>query len=442
MNLTLTVSKSPSGGAPVGTFQTVGDLGATIGRSDKNTWVLPSVEGDGVSREHARIVYEGGAFSVMDAKSTYGVFVNDVQVKRGSRARLNDGDRLRLGEYEFRVEAQAPSEPDFEEQASEPESDEPPITPFEWDDPPAPKPPRARHLREEDGPMRQDNPPDVEIIQVVPIPTPKRRIIPESWAEPASETPQERPRQPPGRQLPPLEPSLEPEEEPPQPLARPHQQPERRLPPLETPPQQQERPVASRPPPSGDGFAAFLAGAALRLSQSGVDSGAALHTAGETYRVAVEGISEILVSRNQVKDEFGIEKTRIAMAENNPLKSRELSSEEKLSMMIAGNRAAFMPAPAAMKEALRDIKEHELALIAAIQVALKNLLEQIDPKTLEDRLEKRWLLDDIVPAARKARIWEIYELKHAEIARELEEDFQGAFGRAFAQAYEQYVRRR
>jgi type VI secretion system FHA domain protein len=101
-----------------------------------------------------------------------------------------------------------------------------------------------------------------------------------------------------------------------------------------------------------------------------------------------------------------------------------------------------MPPAAAMREALRDIKEHEMALIAAIHVALKRLLEQIDPKTLAARLEKRWLLDDLMPGARKARIWEVYELKHAEIARELEEDFQGTFGKAFAEAYEQYVRQR
>jgi type VI secretion system FHA domain protein len=396
MNLILKVSKGPLGGALAGASHTVDESGATIGRSEKNTWVLPSVEGDGVSRLHCRIVCEGGVFRVIDTKSTYGVFLNDVRVK-SEGASLNDGDRLRLGEYELLVAVEAPPDPGFVEQPSEAEPFEPPVTPFEWD-PPAPTPPRAQHIKERDSPMRQDSSPENDIIQVVPAP--KRRIIPESWAEAGSETPEERP---------------------PQPL---------------------ERSPLNRPP-SVDGFAAFLAGASLpRTFQPGLDPSAALRAAGETYRVAVEGISEILVSRYQVKDEFRIEKTRIAMAENNPLKSSQLSTEDKLSMMIAGNRSAFMPASAAMKEALRDIKEHELALIAAIQAALKKLLEQIDPKTLEDRLEKRWLLDDLVPAARKARIWETYEIKHAEIARELEEDFQGAFGRAFAQAYEQYVRRR
>jgi type VI secretion system FHA domain protein len=397
MNLILKVGKGPLGGAPAGTSHAIDESGATIGRSEKNTWVLPSVEGDGVSRLHCRIVCEGGAFRVIDTKSTYGVFLNDIRVK-SEGARLNDGDRLRLGEYEILVAVEAPPDPGFGEQASEPEPFEPPITPFEWE-PPAPTPPRAQHIKEREGPMRQDSSPEHDIIDVVPAP--KRRIIPDTWAEAESDHPPERP-----------------------------------LPPL-------ERSPLNRQPSSADGFTAFLTGVALpRTFQSAVDPGAALRAAGEAYRVAVEGISEILVSRYQVKDEFRIEKTRVAVAENNPLKSSQLSTDDKLSMMIAGNRSAFMPAPAAMKEALRDIKEHELALIAAIQVALKKLLEQIDPKTLEDRLEKRWLLDDLVPAARKARIWETYEIKHAEIARELEEDFQGAFGRAFAQAYEQYVRRR
>jgi FHA domain-containing protein len=107
--------------------------------------------------------------------------------------------------------------------------------------------------------------------------------------------------------------------------------------------------------------------------------------------------------------------------------------------MIGGDRPGFSRASAAMREALKDIKAHEMALVAAIQVALTRLLEQIAPETLKQRLENRWL-DGLVPGARKARIWEIYESTHAELARELADDFDRAFGKAFAEAYEEYLR--
>src|SRR5262245_40568652 len=410
MNLILTIKKSPPGGAPAGTSRTFDESGTTVGRHEKNGWALPSVEGDGLSRFHCRIVFEHGAFSVVDTNSTYGLLLNDVRVKAGGRAFLKGGDRLRLGEYELLVELEAPAEPVADEQPQEPAEPDAlsGITPFEWD-PPEPTPPAPEHLMDEDAPMRDDSAPEMQVVQ---LPKARGGRIPDDWMNPRAQTAQAEPIQP-MRQAPPV-------------------QPVRRSPPS----------ADGFEPQSSDGFASFLAGAALqRAVDPGLDPNTTMRAAGETFRVAVEGIREILASRTQIKDEFRIEKTRVAVAENNPLKF-SASAEEALSMMIGGNRSGFVPPSTAMKEALRDIKEHEMALIAAIQVALTSLLEQIDPKTLEARLEKRWLLDDFVPGARKARIWETYETKHAEIARELEEDFQGAFGRAFAQAYEQYVRQR
>src|SRR5262245_45622454 len=113
MNLILTVNKSPPGGAPEGTSRTFDQTGATLGRHEKNAWALPSVEGDGLSRFHCRIAFEGGAFSVIDSNSTYGVFLNDVRVKTGGRAFLKGGDRLRLGEYELLVALETPLDPRF-----------------------------------------------------------------------------------------------------------------------------------------------------------------------------------------------------------------------------------------------------------------------------------------------------------------------------------------
>jgi two-component system cell cycle response regulator len=47
-----------------------------------------------LSRVHARLVKEGGAYAIVDAGSSNGVFVNDARVQR---ATLNDSDRVRLG---------------------------------------------------------------------------------------------------------------------------------------------------------------------------------------------------------------------------------------------------------------------------------------------------------------------------------------------------------
>ena len=56
-----------------------------------------------VSRLHCRITAGDEKLEVVDLKSTNGTFVND---KRVQKARLETGDRLRIGRVELTVEKQ------------------------------------------------------------------------------------------------------------------------------------------------------------------------------------------------------------------------------------------------------------------------------------------------------------------------------------------------
>jgi type VI secretion system FHA domain protein len=109
--------------------------------------------------------------------------------------------------------------------------------------------------------------------------------------------------------------------------------------------------------------------------------------------------------------------------------------------MVGAATPGFQEAGVALRDSLRDIKAHQLAMVAAIQVALARLLAQLDPEMLKSRLEKRSLLDAVLPGARKARYWEAFEESYKSIAAELEEDFNGVFGKAFAEAYEDELHR-
>jgi|GEM_PF-1825858 len=61
---------------------------------------VPILDGS-VSRQHARIVLSGSAATVTDLGSSNGVFVNDVRVDSSD---LRNGDRLRFGNVDFRIE--------------------------------------------------------------------------------------------------------------------------------------------------------------------------------------------------------------------------------------------------------------------------------------------------------------------------------------------------
>ncbi|MCX7994858.1 MAG: GGDEF domain-containing protein [candidate division WOR-3 bacterium] len=64
-----------------------------IGRSDECDFVI---DGKEVSRRHARIYYEGGAFKIEDLNSTNGTFVNGKQI---TSAELKHGDEINIGNF-------------------------------------------------------------------------------------------------------------------------------------------------------------------------------------------------------------------------------------------------------------------------------------------------------------------------------------------------------
>ena len=77
--------------------------GGSVGRAHDNDWVLPDPQRY-LSAHHARIRFIDGRFHLVDT-STNGVFVNDARESLGRRGShvLQDGDLLRLGDYELSV---------------------------------------------------------------------------------------------------------------------------------------------------------------------------------------------------------------------------------------------------------------------------------------------------------------------------------------------------
>jgi type VI secretion system protein len=77
--------------------------GGTVGRAPGNDWVLPDPRRV-VSGHHFEVRFHGGKYWLIDT-STNGVFVNDADepASDAGRIELNDGDRLRVGDYDILV---------------------------------------------------------------------------------------------------------------------------------------------------------------------------------------------------------------------------------------------------------------------------------------------------------------------------------------------------
>jgi type VI secretion system FHA domain protein len=81
-----------------------GVSGGSIGRSAENDFVLPD-DMRYVSGRHARVVYHKGRYLLQDTSSN-GTYINDVEKPLGSQNphELKSGDILRIGEYHLQVQ--------------------------------------------------------------------------------------------------------------------------------------------------------------------------------------------------------------------------------------------------------------------------------------------------------------------------------------------------
>lgn len=191
----------------------------------------------------------------------------------------------------------------------------------------------------------------------------------------------------------------------------------------------------------GAALATFLAAAGLAgVTLSDADKMRVMKLAGEALALALKGLFEVLAARASTKQEFRIERTTIGAAQNNPLKF-SASMDEAVRAMLLGRTPGFLPANEAVAEAIKDIKSHQLAVLAGMQAALATVLKRFDPAQLELRLERGSLVEGIVPAARKARHWDCFKALYGEISSEIEDDFQKAFGAEFARAYRRHIER-
>ena len=258
-----------------------------------------------------------------------------------------------------------------------------------------------------------------------PAGPPNDQVIPDDWdlsePPPAAAPPHSPPRT--SRPAPPQGPAHQP------PPPQPSQQP------LTAPPQVAGQPMATDP------LQAFLASAGIDPNDLPPETRAqTMQLVGTMFRDMVAGLCDILMVRASIKERFQMtERTTLRRSENNPLKF-SVDGADALANLLTRQRPGFLPADQAVREALSDIKAHELAVLAGMQVALKALLDRFDPENLEKRIEQTSVWDSILPGNRKAKYWELFREHYREIAREAEDDFHGLFGREFSRAYERQVK--
>ncbi len=445
----------------------------TIGRGLENDWVLPDPERV-ISKQHCVIREEGGRFLLTDTSSN-GVFLNaaDEPIGRGNSATLEDGDRLRISHLEIDVSV-APSaetaadivgtsEPDpFADLTGAPagggkdfdeiiglaeEAEAPPARHDYGDTGFASQPMTAPQIPADDfsggvehTPMEQDF---LRMPEAVPEDTP---AIPDDWDSDWAGSP---PTQEPGAAAPlPEDPFAQPAA-PPRPdyvppPAQPTAPPLQPAPPRPAPPQPAPTPPQPAAPPPAEAqrklLEALFRGADLEdVEISDAQAEQKLEMLGQLFREVVQGLMEVLAARSSIKSEFRLSQTTIQPVENNPLKF-SLGVDDAMSALLTKSGKGYLPPVRAVQEAFDDIKAHQVAVLAGMQVALTSLLARFDPEALEARIGEEKGIGSLL-TGKKSRYWDEFTRLYQNIASEAEDDFQKVFGREFGRAYEEQVRK-
>ena len=491
MTLTLAMLRCPDSVAPE--TRTVSGGEFSIGRGPENDWVLADPE-RGLSKRHCVVGFHGGGWQIADF-STNGTFVNreGEPIGRGQTQELRDGDRLRFGAYEIEVHIDAAAPVQRAATTSNPFAQPRPVAApelFALDPFAAPSgrtpggssgsdslfgsepvddpfsglgaasvslPPDSDPLapdpvdREFRGPIQSDHTPAIEDAFSPPA---ARSVLPEDWdreIHPQTTAPQPAPARFAPVQSAPAQSAIS-EPAPPPMAPRTAAAPDALTEPFAIEPAAEPRPMrpasaptpaaaagpapAPPPPPAGpDLLAAFLRGAGIADARP-ADPAATMEALGAAFRAVVGGLRQAMIARAAIKGEFRIEQTIIRSRGNNPLKF-SADDEDALAALVGTGRHSDMDAVAAVSDALRDIRLHELASVAAMQSAVRALLAEFDPVKLRQTAEHSTLR--LMTGQRKAADWDAFEALHGRISQALMDDFDSVFGKAFARAYERAI---
>ncbi|SEW39958.1 FHA domain protein [Cognatiyoonia koreensis] len=415
MTLTLRIENFDSlpDGGPLSVTSDGNDL--QVGRSASMDWSLPDPQRH-ISGHHFDVSFRNGKYFLTDV-STNGVFLEGQRHRIEGAHELKSGERFQVGHYfitvslgDAAVAAAAPPP-----QQVEPPQPTPPVVDDNSDpwaiggSPAAPIDPNPRSDRSGFDDFASD---------FISTPT-----APQPQAAPATAAPQ------PAAAPSPFGGSGSPFDGAPAPGAGPVLS---RTPPtaptalpIATPPQTPAQPAG------GDAvLKAFCEGAGLRMPAGATtDPEAFARELGRTLRGASTEVMAMLQDRAAAKKfTKGGDRTMMGAAQNNPLKFLP-DVDQALEVMFLHPRDGFMSGGDGLTDALADVRQHQVAVFAAIQPALIKLMSKLAPEDIEEALDGGLL------SGGKRKAWDEFVRRWDKMTTSHENGMLDVFLSHFAESY-------
>lgn len=359
------------------------DAGGTIGRSLQNDWILPDPDRY-ISGRHATIDFKGGAYYLADISSN-GVYVNDEvePIGKGNPRRLFDGDRLRMGDFEFEVsvdvgeslvvplEEESPAPENFEQSVDEVSLrtgtkllDEEEITGDE----------EFQSAMFGGSSKDEESEPEAEPEMEIEIDVPGKGSESKSVAVTAE-----------------------------------------------------------------DLFDSFLDGLGISRVElhPSVNRPEMMLTAGQVLREFVKGTVDLLASRANLKNTFRLDQTTVLPRHNNPMKFSE-NTNDLLKQLLVGGEGEYLGAQDSIREVCRDLINHQNAFLDAMNSAFIEFADRFEPQELQEGFD-RATGKKLFGFMNKMKYWQLYCDWYPIITQKGGGRFPQMFGEEFVRAYERQV---
>ncbi|MBZ9905689.1 type VI secretion system-associated FHA domain protein TagH [Mesorhizobium sp. BR115XR7A] len=195
---------------------------------------------------------------------------------------------------------------------------------------------------------------------------------------------------------------------------------------------------AAQPAPSDMALrAAFLRGIGVEEADfPGRDAIAEMEKFGREYRLMLDGLMQLLRKRAEEKGSARVAQTVVGVSEVNPLKF--LPTVEDVVVTIISERSpGFLSGEAAISDAVKDLAQHHVRAWRGVQAALRRMIDRFDPAAIEEELKSNSAISNLLSGGRNAKLWELYQRRHRDIAQSAESSFLGEIGADFRDAYEE-----
>ena len=356
--------------------------GGTIGRSLQNDWILPDPDRF-ISGRHATIDFKGGAYYLADTSSN-GVYINgDCEpLGKGNPRRLFNGDVIRLGDFIINVSV---------------DEGESLVIPLH--DP-------ASNVTDHGG----------SIVEMDSLKTGMMMLDEDALTGDAA-----------------FQSALfgsqtqtgvaHPAQNDPQP-------PKVRAP----------APLAASDLATRDLVDALLEGLGLNRSElhPSVDLVDVMRNAGEVLREFVEGATQLLASRANLKNAFRLDQTTVLPRHNNPLKL-SANTRDSIKQLLVGKEGEYLGPRDSVREVCRDLLFHQDAFLDAMNNAFLEFSDRFDPEELQIVFDRTLGTGLLARFTNKYKYWGLYADLYPILTEKGGGRFPQMYAEEFVRAYERQI---